>query len=343
MTGGFHFAEPLWLLALVLPLLLWMLPRMRHSEGDESRLKAYADPHLLPHLLLGKRDRRPSQRRRFLWWSLLWLLAVLAMAGPRWDFTEVAVARPGINLVILLDLSRSMDVVDERPSRLARARQEIEDLLDQETGVKVGLVAFASVAHVVAPITEDSDTLRHLLPSLSTDMVRFPGSRLSQGFARAERLLAGQPKGEPGAFLVISDGDFPEEGLVAQAEDLRDKGIRLHVLGIGTPEGGPVPVPPMAGAGFGARGPVVSKLDEPKLKALAEAGGGLYQHADFRDADTSAVWKRVLADAAPAASELDLARRVWHERYPWLVALAMAVLLLWFRRGAEPRRATSHG
>lgn len=343
MTDGFHFAEPFWLWALLLPVVLWMLPRMRHTEGDESRLSAYADPHLLPHLMLGKRDRRPSQRRRFLWWGLVWMLAVLAMAGPRWDFSEVAVARPGTNLVILLDLSRSMDVMDERPSRLARARQEIEDLLDRETGVKVGLVAFASVAHVVSPITEDSDTLRHLLPSLSTDLVRFPGSRLSQGFARAQRLLDGQPKGEPGSLLVISDGDFPEEGLTATAEELRGAGIRVHVLGIGTPQGGPVPMPPEAwGAAGGGRSPVLSKLEEPKLEALADAGGGLYQRADFRDADTSAIWARVLADAEPAATESDMAKRVWNERYPWLVALAMLVLLAWFRRGAEPRRA-AHG
>ena len=342
MTDGFHFAEPLWLWMLLLPLLFWMLPRMRHSEGDESRLSIYADAHLLPHLLLGKRDRRPSQRRRFVWWSVLWMLAVLAMAGPRWDFTDVAVARPGTNLVILLDLSRSMDVMDERPSRLARARQEIEDLLDRETGVKLGLVAFASVAHVVAPVTEDSDTLRHLLPSLSTDLVRFPGSRLSQGFARAQRLLEGQPRGEPGAFLVISDGDFPEGGLAVQAEALRDNGIHVHVLGIGTPQGGPVPLPATAGGGFSAPGSVVSKLEEKKLQALAEAGGGLYRRADYREADTAAIWERILADAEPAATESEIAKRVWNERYPWLVALAMIVVLVWFRRGAEPRRV-AHG
>ena len=343
MTEGFHFAEPFWLWALLLPVVLWMLPRMRHTEGDDSRLSAYADPHLLPHLMLGKRDRRPSQRRRFLWWGLLWVLAVLAMAGPRWDFSEVAVARPGTNLVILLDLSRSMDVTDERPSRLARARQEIEDLLDRETGVKVGLVVFASVAHVVSPITEDSDTLRHLLPSLSTDLVRFPGSRVSQGFARAQRLLDGQPEGEPGALLVISDGDFPEEVLTDRAADLRDAGIRVHVLGIGTPQGGPVPMPPEAwGAAGAGRGPVLSKLEEAKLQALAESGGGLYQRADYRDADTSAIWARVLAGAEPAATESELAKRIWNERYPWLVALAMLAMLVWFRRGAEPRRA-AHG
>ena len=318
MTEGFHFAEPLWLLALLIPAALWLLPHMRHSEGDEARLSAYADAHLLPHLMLGRRDRRPSQRRRFFWWTLLWVPAVLAMAGPRWDFTEVAVARPGTNLVILLDLSRSMDAADERPSRMVRARQEIEDLLDSDRGVKVGLVAFASVAHVVAPITEDSDTLRHLLPSLSTDLVHFSGSRLSQGFARARLLLDGQPKGEPGALLVITDGDFAEQGLEAEAAALRESGIRVHVLGVGTPGGARVPLPPMAGGGA----PVVSKLEESKLRALADAGGGL-------------------ADAEPAAAKSDAAKRVWNERYPWLVALAMIVLLVWFRRGAEPGR-TSH-
>jgi len=340
MPEGFHFSEPLWLWALVAPMLLWMIPRMRRSEGDDARVSAYADAHLLPHLLVPRQDRRPSQRRRFLWWTLLWIPAVLAMSGPRWDFTDIAVRRPGVNVVILLDLSRSMDVVDERPSRLARARQEIEDLLDSNEGVKVGLVAFASIAHVVAPLTEDSENLRHLLQTLSTDMVKFPGSRLSQGFARAQSLLAGQPRDEPGAVLVISDGDFAEEGLDVEAGVLRDAGIRIHVLGIGTPEGGPVPLPPELWAGN--RGPVVSKLEETRLKALAEAGGGLYVRADYRDADSSALWERILGDADPVVSDTDLAKRVWNERFPLLAALAMVVLLMWFRRGAESRR-TAHG
>jgi len=339
---GFHFAEPLWLWALLVPLLLWMLPRMRHSEGDDARVSAYADAHLLPHLLVPRQDRRPSQRRRFLWWTFLWIPAVLAMAGPRWDFTDIAVRHPGVNLVVLLDLSRSMDVVDERPSRLARARQEIEDLLDSNEGVKVGLIAFASVAHVVAPITEDSENLRHLLKSLSTDMVRFPGSRLSQGFARAQSLLEGQPTDEPGALLVISDGDFAEEGLDVQAKALRDAGIRVHVLGVGTPEGGPVSLPPEMWGNSGGRGPVVSKLEESKLEALAEAGGGLYLRASYRDDDTRVLWKRILADADPVVSDTDVAKRVWNERFPLLAGLAMIVLLAWFRRGAEARRA-AHG
>lgn len=337
MPEGFHFAEPLWLWALVIPLLLWMLPRMRHSEGDDTRVSAYADAHLLPHLMVARRDRRPSQRRRYLWWSLLWIPAVLAMAGPRWDFTDIAVRRPGVNLVVLLDLSRSMEVADERPSRLARARQEIEDLLNSNEGVKVGLIAFASVAHVVTPITEDDENLRHLLKSLSTDMVRFSGSRLSQGFARAQRLLEGQPRDEPGAVLVISDGDFAEAELDAQAQTLRDAGIRIHVLGIGTPEGGTVPLPPELWAASGSRGPVTSKLEEERLRSLAAAGGGLYVRASYRDDDSRALWDRILTDADPVVSDTDVAKRVWHERYPLLAGLAMVILLVWFRRGAEAR------
>ncbi len=334
MTEGFHFSQPIWLLALLLPLLLWLLPRMRYSEGDESRLSAYADSHLLPHLMLGRRDKRPSQQRRFFWWALLWLLAVLAMAGPRWDFTDVEITRPGSNLVVLLDLSRSMDAVDERPSRLVRARQEIEDLLDSNQGAKIGLIAFASVAHIVAPVTEDSDTLRHLLPSLSTDLVRYPGSRLSQGFARAQALLRGQKKGETSALLVITDGDFAEDGLDAQAAALKEAGIRVHVLGIGTTAGAPVPLPPVAGM------PVpFSKLEEAKLEALATAGGGLYQRANFRESDTSAIWARILEDANPAAADSEIVKRVWNERFPLLVVLAMIVLLFWFRRGTEPGRS----
>ena len=151
---SFHFHTPWWLLALllILPVGVWL--RRTTALGKLSRLKLYADPHLLPHLT-GSRELQPTERwRRFTLWSVLWAALVIAMAGPRWDFTRVQLFSPGADLIILLDISRSMEVTDVQPSRLTRARQEIEDLVNQNNGkIRLGLIAFASVAHVLAPVT----------------------------------------------------------------------------------------------------------------------------------------------------------------------------------------------
>jgi Ca-activated chloride channel family protein len=329
---GFHFAEPLWLWAMLLPVFLWSIPGMRRSGRLEKRLSEYADPHLLPHLIVQDHGEAPGNRTRLTLWTLLWLLAALAMAGPRWDYTDIDLFRPSANVVILLDLSRSMEVDDVRPTRLARAKQEIGDLLDQNPGMRVGLIAFASIAHVVTPLTEDAKALHHLLPSLSTGLLRFPGSRLSDGLERARRLLSGQPAETAKAVVLITDGDLPEKGLEEKVAALRKEGIRLHVLGVGTTRGGQVPLP-QGGWMRSTRGVVVSRLDEGLLQALASAGGGLYRRADYLDDDTGALIDRILGDARPAEVE-EGARRIWNERYPWLVGLLMVMMLVWFRRGS---------
>ncbi len=332
---GFHFAEPGWLWGLLLPLLFWAWPWRGRGQSQQVRLQRYADPHLLPHLVLGG----PSQAKYKHWlalWSLLWCLGVLAMAGPRLGHRDVSLYAPGTNLVVVLDLSRSMLVEDVKPSRLARARQEIEDLLDRSQGLRVGLIAFASVAHVVAPITEDDETLRHVLPSISTDLVRWQASRLSQALERARRLLSGQPKDSVHALLLISDGDFAERGLERHVEVLRREGIPVHVLGIGTPAGGPVPALEGGWVRSKRGQPVVSRLEEGRLQALAEAGGGVYRRADFRDDDTLSLLDRVVAEGRPR-EESEGSLRIWNERY-WLPVLFMMLLMLrWYRRSAVVR------
>ena len=335
--SGFHFDQPFWFWGLLaLPPVAWWLWRSaaRSAKGPIHR---YADAHLLPHLS-GTRELKTTERwGRFAFWSLLWLVLLVAMAGPRWDYDDVRLFHPGDNLLILLDISRSMEANDVAPSRLGRARQEIQDLILQNRRLRLGLIAFASVPHVISPVTEDSRAIMLALPALSTDLSRLQGSRLHGALDRAEVLLNALPADSSRALLLISDGDFDEPGLKEHVRGLAEQGIRLHVLAVGTNAGGDVPGPRGAPL-LGPDGdPVRSRMNADQLEALAAAGGGIFRVADYRDEDTEAVLAATALSKLPAEAGRERTR-IWNERF-YLPVLLLAVLLLpQFRTWLRPRR-----
>ena len=325
---GFHFAQPIWLWGLLaIPLVLaWLLYSSPfRQQGQEAK---YADPDLLPYLSGVATTSAVRSRRPLLAWILAWSLLSLAMAGPRWDFRQMNPFDPGADLVILLDISRSMDVADVNPSRLDRARHEIQDLIRSNPGMRVGLIAFATIAHVVTPITEDGESLLRQLPAISTDLVRLQGSRLSGAIERATQLLAGQEEDVAHNILLISDGDFAEAGIEQQVRELYERGIRFHILAVGTANGGPVP-----GMMAVNREPVLSWVDEDKLKRLAKAGGGAFEFAGYRSNDIEEIFDAVMSHAKTKQNE-KMQTLVWNEYFYWLLVPAMLMLLYLFRPGA---------
>ncbi len=335
---GFHFAQPWWLSALlVLPFVAWWLRRSA-ERAAHAPIHLYADPHLLPHLT-GTRELQPRERwGRFALWALMWTLGTLALAGPRWDYEEVHLFEPGNNLLILLDISRSMETADVAPTRLVRAKQEIQDLLNQNRTLRIGLIAFASIPHVVAPVTQDTQTIANALPALDTRLAQLPGSRLVNALDRARTLLAALPADSAKSLLLISDGDFDEPGLSEAVRKLAAQGIHFDVLGVGTSEGGPVP-DLRGGLLTGSDGrTITSRLNEALLQGLAEAGHGVYRLADYKDDDT-----RDLLEAAtlkpPKAADSEGTTRVWNERFYLLTIPLMLMLLPLFRRAHPQRKA----
>ena len=334
---GLHFAQPLWLWGLLaIPLVVvWLkISSPFRQRGQEAK---YADAHLLDYLSGVATARVVSSRGPLLGWMLAWGLLSFAMAGPRWDFNQMNPFEPGADLVILLDISRSMNVTDANPSRLERARQEVQDLVNANPGISVGLVAFASVAHVITPVTEDRESLLRQLPALSTDLVQLQGSRLADAIEQARRLLAGQGDDVAHNILLISDGDFADRDLDEKIRSLYEAGIRFHVLAVGTGEGGPVPGL-MATNGE----PVLSWLDETTLRQLAEIGGGVFRLADYRDSDSRAVLKAILSHAR-ARQNTQMQTLVWNEYFYWLLIPAMLTLLYLYRPGTGSARAARRG
>jgi Ca-activated chloride channel family protein len=335
LLTALHFSKPAWLWALLLcvPVALWLVLAHRLLARRNERIRQYADTHLLPHLLGRSEASSHTQWLRFARWMAMWTLLVLAMAGPRWDFTDVQLFRPGTNLVVLFDISRSMNVTDVQPTRLVRARQELEDLLNENRGVRVGLIGFASVSHVVSPVTEDMNGIRRVLSALDTSLVRLQGSRLSSALERASELIAGQPEESVSSLLLVTDGDFDEQDLEQRLKGMAAAGIRVHILGVGTPEGDAVPGPDRANPWVMNRSgqPVISSLNEARLKSMAKAGNGIYLRADYRESDTRKILAEVKAQALPKGDREERTR-VWNERFYWLTGLALVLLLPLFRR-----------
>ncbi len=333
---GFHFSQPGWFWALLalLPVAAWLWRSA--VEAARGPVHRYADPHLLPHLT-GTRELKQRERwGRFFLWSLLWSLLVTAMAGPRWDYQDVRLFHPGNNLLVLLDISRSMEASDVRPSRLGRARQEVQDLILQNRHVRLGLIAFASLPHVVSPITEDTYTILNSLPALSTDLAQMQGSRVLPALDRAEQLLGSLPEDSARAILLISDGDFDEPDLNSRIAGLAKKGIRFHVLGVGTEDGARVPAKASGWVLDSGGRAVQSVLNEPLLEALADAGQGIYTLADYRDNDTESILEAAAVTSLPPTAG-DERTRLWNERF-YLLVLLVALILLPRYRGNTTRR-----
>lgn len=321
----FHFLRPAWLLLLPISLALaWWL---RHPGGDLSAWQKIADERLLSYLTSGRGD---SRRR----WPLAlaataWVLAVLSLAGPVWDKRPLPLFRTEASRVVVLDLSRSMLAGDLKPNRLTQARYKLADLLDRTDEGQIGLVAFAAESFVVSPLTQDAGTIKAMLGALDVSIMPVQGSELGEALDLAGSLLE-RVGAEQGEVIVMTDS--AGLGAVGAAERLRQAGHRLSVIGVGTPQGAPIPVP---GGGFykSSDGSIaVPRLDEATLAELAALGGGRYTRLRTDDQDLQAVLSLPPGSSTPAEDD-DLASLQWREEGPWLVLLLVPLAALAFRRG----------
>jgi len=328
LLSDLHLLRPHWLWLLVpVALLLWWLARRRDDVGS---WQSVIDPDLLPYLIDGT-----ATRRRRGWLPLLalgWIAAILAATGPSWQKLPQPVLQKQDALVLALDLSYSMWAQDLAPSRIDRARRKLLDLLDLREEGQTALIAFAGDAHVVTPLTDDHPTIANLLPALDPGMMPLPGSEPAAAIEAATQLLmsAGVPRGR---ILLVTDG-LSDNDAEAVRGALADSGARLSILGVGTVEGAPIPLP---GGGFlkdedGAI--VMPKLPASSLRALATDAGGEYRGitVDLSDLDT------LLANAADPldadAREIERQTDTWADMAHWFALPLLPLLLVAFRRSA---------
>ncbi len=329
MIEQFHFLRPEWLLALVIPcLVLWILRHQRHDSGN---WRSVIDARLLPYVLSGEE----AGGGKHLSWIMIFVvtLAIIALAGPTWEKRQQSVYQQGSALVIALDLSRSMDATDIRPTRLTRARHKIADILNLRKEGQSALVVYAADAFAVTPLTTDVDTILALLPGLETSMMPAQGTRADRALERALELFDNSTV-QQGDLLLVTDGLSDLEAERIEALLVQHPGQRVSVLAVGTPGGGPVP---LSNGDFlkdrqGAI--VITRLQVENMRRIAGIGNGAYATISTDDIDINTL--SYLMESRFDDDKAQLSGRstdLWRELGPSLLLFVLPFAALAFRRG----------
>ncbi len=328
MSGDFHFLRPLWLLLLA-PLVAWVWWSMR-TRARGSLWSRVCDAALLPFVVQDSGSEVKSRATCLL--IAAGTLAIVALAGPVWERLPVPVFRADAALVIALDLSTSMTAADIKPTRLARAKYKVADLLRGRKTGQTALLVFAAQSFVVTPLTNDTQTIGAQLQALETSIMPSQGSEPASALALAGKLLqqAGMPEGD---VLLITDG--ADDDAMSRARDAAQAAsFRLSVLGIGSHDGAPIPD---ADGGFtkASNGTVImTRLDSDSLQAVSNSGRGIYLESRADDSDVTALNSYFDSEHAAHAQRLaQLASSQWYELGPWLVLPLLPLAALAFRRG----------
>jgi Ca-activated chloride channel family protein len=317
------FGEPalLWCL-LALPLFAALI--MHNDRRRQKRLEQLVAVRLLPELT------DPIARLQTLIKQALFLAAlavfVLALARPQLGSVEQNFEQHGRDIVLAIDTSKSMLSTDYAPNRLTRAKLAAQDILDSMKGDRIGLIAFAGSAQVEAPLTTDYQTVLDALTQLDTKTVERGGTDITAAIHAAE-LALGRSEGSYRALVLLTDGEDLEENAIGAAKEAASFGIRIFTVGIGTKEGALIPVDPDRQELLRDRDgqTVRSRLDESRLRAIAEQTGAFYVHLE------NGAISRLIESGLRKLGEGkidDRSTRIPIERYRWPLIFGMLLLLL---------------
>jgi len=313
-----HF---LWLVPLTA--LLFIVAARRKTRAQNQ----VAEPPLMERLTDRVERGRRGLRSAFLLAAIVFM--VLALAGPRWGSHLQEVVQKGVDIVIALDVSRSMLVEDVEPNRLERAKREISDLIRVIQGDRVGLAAFAGAAFTQCPLTLDYGALHMFLSALGPDVAPVPGTDLGAAIRTAAASFDHAAETDK-VILLITDGEDHENRGLGAAREAAGKGIKIFVFGIGDPSGGPIPSDGNNG-GFqkDREGQLVlSTLNEEGLREIASAAGGTYVRSVAGDLDLDLLYFDGIKQRTEAMDLKSGKIRVYEERFPLFVLAALFFLLM---------------
>ena len=318
-----YLAQPLYLLLILLiPLMYiayWLMRRWR-----KRRIARFGDPDLVSSLA-------PLVPRRKGWLkltliSLALLFFAIGMARPQLGAILKEKQVRGAEIMVVLDVSNSMLAEDYSPNRLERAKLAISKLVDELQGDRIGLIIFAGESFVQLPVTSDYVSAKIFLSSITTESVPVQGTAMGEAIRTAIKSFTSESENSR-AIILITDGENHEDDPVAAARDAVDMGARVFCIGVGSPEGKPIPVDGELLKDKDGN-IVVTRLDEATLKEVASAGKGLYVRAGNTEFGLNPV-----IDEIRSLDEKDFQSVVFEEydeQYMYFFAIALIFMLIEF-------------
>lgn len=275
----FRFEEPTYLyLLLLLPLLLAFYLYSNYKRRKAIRL--FGDPNLVMQLMPDVSKYRPDIKFGILLF-VIGLFAIL-LARPQFGAKMETVKRKGAEIMIALDISNSMLAEDVSPSRLQKAKRLITRLVDKLENDKVGMIIFAGDAFIQLPITNDYISVKMFLESISPELISKQGTAIAAAIDLATRSFTSQE--EVGrSLIIITDGENHEDNVQTAIQRAVEKGIQINVLGVGLPDGAPIPIEYDGKKDYRKDregNVIITKLNEQMCREIASFGNGIYVRVD---------------------------------------------------------------
>ncbi|RPI02668.1 MAG: VWA domain-containing protein [Calditrichaeota bacterium] len=315
-----------------LMLLLWLIPLLVvfYIFAFKAKKRAMAKFGNLD--LLNKLSRNTSRRRLFFKISLMLaalLMIIFALSRPQIGTKIEEVKREGIDVIIAIDVSNSMLARDIQPSRLQKAKHEVGSFIDRLRGDRIGLIAFSGVAFVQCPLTLDYGAAKIFLDVLAPDLIPIPGTSLSSAIQKAIETFDQQERKHK-ALVLITDGEDHEGEVMRLAEEAERQGIIIYCVGIGSPQGEPIPQGELGSAFKKDRSGqvVMTKLDEVTLEKIALQTGGKYFRASSGEVELAKIYDEIAAMEKKKLGSLQFSQ--FEDRFQYFVAVALLLVLLEF-------------
>ena len=322
----FRFAniEMLWWL-ITIP--VFVITYIVYTKHKQRQLTEFGDPELMAQLMPDASKSRPIWKFGMLIVALI--LLIVAAARPQYGQKEKTVKRQGIEVMVALDISNSMLAEDVAPNRLDRAKQMLSKMIDNMVDDKVGLVVFAGDAFTQLPITCDYVSAKMFLNTISPTLIPTQGTAIGAALQTAITSFGAQESEAGRAIILITDGENHEDDAIAAAKKANELGMQVFVIGIGKPEGAPIPKPGTNDYFKDRAGQVVvSRLNEEMCQQIAVAGNGAYVRCD--NTNTA---MRALQQELDRIATTELESTVYadyNEQYQSFVLIALLLLAIEF-------------
>jgi len=326
-----RFAHPEYLYGLaVVPLLLVLFFTM--MIWRRKAFKRLGDSYLMEQLAPEVSKNRPVFK--MILFVIAYTLIIVGLANPQIGSKYEEVKREGVDVIIALDVSNSMRAEDIRPNRLERAKLAIARFIDQLENDRIGIIVFAGQAYVQLPITTDFNAAKLFLSTISTDMIPTQGTAIGAAIDLSVKSFAGNDKKHK-VLVIITDGENHEDDAIESAKKATEEGVVIHTIGMGSQEGGPIPVyhngTQVDFLKDNNGSIVITRLEQASLQQIAAEGKGIFVRASNSDDGLESIMKEI-SKMDKKAFESKMFTE-YEDRFQYFIGGGLLILLLEFLLG----------